>query len=148
MELVSWNLVKNHFFFPVMSKNMLVKLSVNWNFFTADEILPAELAAAQWKARGNLVDSGGALCPDTWGLLYFAFRLRHNLLCTIFFKIMSNQRMPSASVHLLVVYCFVLKKWGTVAFSCFHPFGGGQKLLLKSQRDWCLQRHLWSPSMG
>lgn len=48
-----------------MSKNMLVKLSVNLNFFTADEILPAELAAAQWKAGGNLVDSGGALCPDT-----------------------------------------------------------------------------------
>lgn len=34
-----------------------------------------------------------------------------------------------------------MRGWtATVAFSCFHPFGGGEKLLLKSQRDWWLCR--------
>lgn len=28
----------------------------------------------------------------------------------------------------------------TVAFRCFHPFGRGEKLSLKSQRGWCLCR--------
>lgn len=32
-----------------------------------------------------------------------------------------------------------MRGWtATVAVSCFHPFGGGEKLLPKSQRDWCL----------
>lgn len=32
-----------------------------------------------------------------------------------------------------------MRGWtATVAFSCFHPFGRGEKLLLKSRKDWYL----------
>lgn len=42
-----------------MSRNILLKGSVNRNCFTADEILPAEPAAVPWKPGGNPLASGG-----------------------------------------------------------------------------------------
>lgn len=42
-----------------------------------------------------------------------------------------------------------MRGWtAAVAFSCFHPFGGGEKLLLKSRREWCLCRDTSSLTQG
>lgn len=66
------------------------------------------------------------------------------LFCTIFVQAvfyLLNALCLCSAVNGILSWPEKMRDWMcTVAFSCFHPFGGGGKLSLKSQRGWCLCR--------
>lgn len=63
----------------------------------------------------------------------------HNLCQSSLLSV--NALCLCSAVNGILSWPAKMRDWmGTVSFSCFHPFGGGGKLSLKSQRGWCLCR--------
>ena len=82
----------------------------------------------------------GSRTPEGWFTLLLAWDfVLHSLFQSSLLSV--NALCLCSAVNGILSWPEKMRDWiSTVAFSCFHPFGRGGKLSLKSQRGWCLCR--------